>query len=121
MQDKQGNEIRVGLMPKYSAYIVAYEGEEHPAGVASFYDAPTGERIFYHTEIAPRYEGRGLASALVSEALRLTSADGVTVVASCPVVHGWLEKHPEFAGEWRIPTPEDIRALQHGLGLGSGH
>lgn len=53
MQDKQGNVIRVGLMPKCSAYIAAYEGEEHPAGAAFFYDAPTGELFLSHRDSVP--------------------------------------------------------------------
>ncbi|MCP3016987.1 N-acetyltransferase [Nocardiopsis dassonvillei] len=52
-----------------SAYTVGLE-DGTPAGRADFVDPPQapGERVFFHTEVAPEFGGRGLAGLLVGEA-----------------------------------------------------
>jgi predicted GNAT family acetyltransferase len=49
-----------------------------------------------HTEIAPEFEGRGLGGRLVKGALEDVRAHGGRVVASCPFVAAYLDKHPEY-------------------------
>ncbi|GAA0233000.1 GNAT family N-acetyltransferase [Saccharothrix mutabilis subsp. mutabilis] len=51
--------------------------------------------VFTHTEVA--VEGKGLASALVKQALADVRERGLKVVPQCPFVRGYLEKHPELA------------------------
>lgn len=51
-----------------------------------------------HTEIDPEIQERGLGSLLVKgtlDALRTGSSD--RVVAQCPFVAAWIEKHPDYA------------------------
>jgi predicted GNAT family acetyltransferase len=65
-------------------------------GVADYYDRD-GRRVFPHTEVVPSYQGRGLATILVAEALRRTRGVGLRVVPECWMVAGFIDKHPEYA------------------------
>lgn len=78
--------------PEQSRYEVRLDGEL--GGVAE-YTSADGVITFTHTEVA--IEGKGLGSALVRHALEDARAKGLTVVARCPFVRGYLEKHPELA------------------------
>lgn len=56
-----------------------------------------GDRVvFPHTELDERYEGQGLASQLVRHALDDVRARGLLVVAQCPYVKRFIERHPEY-------------------------
>lgn len=52
--------------------------------------------IMPHTKIDPEYEGHGLATRLIGAALADLREREVTVVARCPFVREFLEKHPEY-------------------------
>jgi len=52
---------------------------------------------FVHTEVPAALGGKGIGSKLVKGALDLVRADGLMVVAQCPFVRGWIEKHPAYA------------------------
>jgi predicted GNAT family acetyltransferase len=56
-----------------------------------------GQRIFPHTEILDEFGGRGLATILVDQALKATRDAGLRIVAVCPMVEGFVEKHQEFS------------------------
>lgn len=114
LSDKQGRAVEIVEDTRRSAFIIRYRDEEKPAGQSAFLDVDK-ERIFYHTEVGENYEGRGLASILIGEAVRNTQEAGQEIVALCPFVKGWLEKHGEGV-PWRLPTIEDIQALQNELG-----
>lgn len=91
--------------------FVIYQ-DDTVAGHVAFRDHD-GERIFFHTEIGEDFGGRGLASQLIDAALDATSAEGLGVVAVCPVVKSRLEKHPEvFDGRWRKPSISDLDWLK---------
>ena len=51
---------------------------------------------FVHTEVAPEFEGRGIASALARTSLDAARRDGRRVVASCPFYASWIAKHPAY-------------------------
>jgi predicted GNAT family acetyltransferase len=70
-------------------------GGEH-AGHAQFHDAD-GVRTFFHTEIDPKQEGRGLGGRLVRGALDQTRAAGLEVIPECEFVARFIEKHAEYA------------------------
>ncbi|MFE9748679.1 GNAT family N-acetyltransferase [Saccharothrix saharensis] len=78
--------------PELSRYEVRLDGE---LGGFAEYTAADGVVTFTHTEVA--VEGKGLGSRLVRHALEDVRAKGLTVVARCPFVRGYLEKHPELA------------------------
>jgi predicted GNAT family acetyltransferase len=50
-----------------------------------------------HTEVDEQFEGRGYASALARAALDYARANHLKVVATCPFVRKYLERHPEYA------------------------
>lgn len=62
----------------------------------SMYDTVGTTVVFTHTEVDPRFEGHGIASALVREALDAVRASGRDVVAYCPYVKGWIARHPDY-------------------------
>lgn len=61
---------------------------------------------FIHTEVSPEYEGKGLASRLISAALDASRAEGMAVLPFCPFVRGYIEKHPD---EYLNLVPENLR------------
>lgn len=52
---------------------------------------------FPHTVVFDEFEGQGLAAQLVSGALDDVRERGKKVVATCPYVKRYIEKHPEYA------------------------
>lgn len=84
-------------------------------GEESYLDfaAPGGtERILFHTGVAEKYGGQGLASVLVRAVVEDTIAAGLHVVPVCPYVAAWLPKHPEYAAHVVQPRSEHLRALR---------
>ena len=49
-----------------------------------------------HTEVDQQFEGRGYASALARAALDYARANHLKVVATCPFVRKYLERHHEY-------------------------
>jgi uncharacterized protein len=88
---------RTGATTQVSAesdrFAIALDGRT--VGFADFTDRD-GRRIFPHTEVDPSYQGRGLATILIREALDATRADGLTVVPQCWAVAEFIEKNPEY-------------------------
>ena len=54
------------------------------------------QRTFPHTEVDGDFGGRGLATILVEEALQSTRDAGLRIVAVCPMVAAFVEKHHEY-------------------------
>jgi predicted GNAT family acetyltransferase len=50
-----------------------------------------------HTDIDPRFEGRGLGARLVQGALDDLRVRGLALVPVCPFVAAYLARHPEYA------------------------
>jgi len=48
-----------------------------------------------HTEVQPRFEGRGVGAELVRGALEQARASGHRIVPSCSFVAAWVERHAE--------------------------
>jgi len=74
-------------------FTIAVDGRV--VGFTEFVDRD-GQRVFVHTEMADEFEGRGLATILVTEALQATRDAGLRIVAVCPMVAEFVEKHHEF-------------------------
>jgi len=68
------------------------------------YRVEPGAVALVHTEVAPAYEGRGLATKLVEEALRDLRARNLRVIPICPLVRSYLRRHPEDA-DLAVPDP----------------
>ena len=85
-------ELRIA--PDLNRYEVLLDGEL--AGFAD-YILTDGLITFTHTEIQPKFEGRGAGSALVRFALDDVRATGdAKVLPICPFVKAWILKHPEY-------------------------
>jgi predicted GNAT family acetyltransferase len=55
--------------------------------------------VFTHTVVEPRYEGHGVGSRLVQEALAAVGSRGLGVLVQCPFVTTWLGRHPDVAAQ----------------------
>ena len=75
-------------------YELAVEG--HIA--ATYYKLADGVITFVHTEVPPELGGKGIGSKLIQGALDQVRAAGLKVIAQCPFVKGFIDKHPEYAG-----------------------
>lgn len=51
---------------------------------------------FPHTEVFDQFEGQGLAAELVSGALDDVRVRGKKVVATCPYVARFVDRHPDY-------------------------
>jgi uncharacterized protein len=90
--DRTGAPTEVTAEP--DRFAIAVDGRT--VGFADFADRG-GRRVFPHTEVDPSYQGRGLSTILIREALDATRADGLTVVPQCWAVAEFIEKNPEYA------------------------
>lgn len=60
-----------------------------------------GRLIFFHTEVDPTLEGRGIGGRLAAGALDDVRKRGLTMTVKCPFIAAYLLRHPEY---------EDLRA-----------
>ncbi|ETW23700.1 GNAT family N-acetyltransferase [Mycobacterium gastri] len=90
--DKTGAQTTVAA--EQGRYTIAVEGRT--VGFASYLDRGD-QRVFDHTEVDPKFGGRGLATILVEKALEQAKADGKRIVPVCSMVVTVLKKHPEYA------------------------
>jgi predicted GNAT family acetyltransferase len=88
------SEVTVVDNPELSRYDVLVDGVA--AGFAAYVRNPD-HLNFTHTEIADEFGGRGLGGRLVKGALDDVRATGGRIVATCPFVRSYLDKHPEYA------------------------
>jgi predicted GNAT family acetyltransferase len=55
-----------------------------------------GRIALVHTEVLPGHEGQGIATAVVRYALDDARRRDLRVLAICPYVRSYLERHPEM-------------------------
>jgi uncharacterized protein len=80
--------------PDEHRYEVVVDGSL--AGFAVYRMQP-GLIAFVHTEVEDAFEGHGLGSMLVREALEDARRRGFEVLPFCPFVNSFIAEHPEFA------------------------
>jgi predicted GNAT family acetyltransferase len=56
-----------------------------------------GRAYLVHTEIDPRFEGKGLGSALAKGVLAAERATAEPVVPLCPFIRSYIDRHPDQA------------------------
>lgn len=61
------------------------------------YATSSGRIELIHTEVPPTLGGRGLGGTLAKAALDYARQAGLKVVATCPFVRKYLERHAEYA------------------------
>ncbi len=59
------------------------------------YQAEPGSLTLIHTEVGRAFEGKGVGSRLVAEALEDIRRRGLSLVPVCPFVRAYLRRHPE--------------------------
>ncbi|GAB3499138.1 GNAT family N-acetyltransferase [Flexivirga sp.] len=67
--------------------------------VAGFavYRLSEGRITFVHTEVDPKFEGKGVGSAIARHALDEVKARGErSVVPECPFIKAWIDRHPDY-------------------------
>jgi predicted GNAT family acetyltransferase len=65
------------------------------AGIAQ-YRLREDRVVFVHTEVFPRWVGKGIASRLIGTALDDVVGRGLRITPLCPFVCGYLRRHPEY-------------------------
>lgn len=105
--DKTGTPV--SITKEVDEFTISVDGKT--VGLAAFREHD-GQRIFHHTEVDSEFGGRGLATVLVGEALAATRADGLRIVAVCPLVAAYVKKHQEFDDILDRPTREILRQLE---------
>ena len=103
------DEIEVRDNPEASRYEAIVAGRL--AGYAAYRSRP-GALDFTHTDVLPRWEGRGIGSRLARAALDDTRARGLSAIPHCPFIAAWIRRHPEYEDL----VPEEKRALLDGRG-----
>ncbi len=76
-----------------------FEAVDESGVVAGFaaYRRSEGAITFTHTVVDDAFEGHGAGSTLVGAALDAVRGEGLRVVAQCPFVASYVERHPEYA------------------------
>ena len=81
--------IDAGATQRYEARV-----EDDLAGFID-YIVKRGRIALVHTEVLPAYRGRGIAGQLARFALDDARRRGLRVIATCPAVRAYVERHPE--------------------------
>ena len=55
-----------------------------------------GRLVFFHTEVDPAFEGRGIGGRLAAGALDDVRAKGLTIAVKCPFLAAYLMRHREY-------------------------
>jgi predicted GNAT family acetyltransferase len=87
-----GQEIPVLHNPEASQFEAHIDG--HIAFVSYIKHGDT--IIFTHTEVPKELQGRGIASILARAVLERARAEGWRVVARCPFIASYIERHREY-------------------------
>ena len=92
LTDKTGAPVTVDK--ESDKFTISVDGKA--VGLTAYADHEN-QRVFPHTEVDDAYEGRGLATIVIGEALAQTKAEGLRIVPMCPTVAAFVEKHSEYA------------------------
>ncbi|WP_308250358.1 GNAT family N-acetyltransferase [Sphaerisporangium fuscum] len=87
------HDIKVSDNAEAARFEITVDGRL--AGFAEYRRRP-GRLVFTHTEIGDEFEGQGLGSRLVREALDSVRAEGLSIVPLCRFVRRYVERHPEY-------------------------
>jgi uncharacterized protein len=85
--------VEVRDNPELNRFEAYADGEL--AGFTEYRSKP-GLIAFIHTEVDPEFEGHGVGSELIREALDEVRDRGLDVLPFCPFVNAYIEKHPEY-------------------------
>ena len=74
-----------------------YEFDTENGEALAFYRLSDGAMTFTHTEVPAALRGRGIGSAMMRAVLADVRAQGLEIVATCPFVADYIDRHPEFS------------------------
>jgi predicted GNAT family acetyltransferase len=94
-EENRTQENTAGVVNNAAHHRFELEVEGHLA--ATYYAIADGVITFIHTEVPPELGGKGVGSKLVKGALDQVRAGGLKVIAQCPFVKAYVDKHPEYA------------------------
>jgi predicted GNAT family acetyltransferase len=85
--------VTVTDRPNELRYEIEADGE-----VAGFlmYRIEPGVLELVHTDVDPKWEGKGVGAALVQGALDDVRARGLKMRPYCPFVAAYIRRHPEY-------------------------
>ena len=63
---------------------------------ATYYAIADGVITFIHTVVPQELGGKGIASKLIRGALDQVQAEGLKVIAQCPFVKAFIDKHADY-------------------------
>lgn len=88
--------MNVAVLERSSRRRYEVYADDIPAGLLKYRLA--GDRLcLLHTEIESPYEGNGLGSVLIKHVMDEARQHQRTVVAYCPYVRGWIDRHAEYS------------------------
>jgi predicted GNAT family acetyltransferase len=93
------DEVVIRLNAKnHGAFYLMHEGEQAGEMIISIAD---NVLTAYHTEIDPKFEGKGLARILMNGMVTYAREHQLKVKPLCAYVHAQFKRHPEeFADIW---------------------
>jgi predicted GNAT family acetyltransferase len=93
--------------PDRTRYEATVDGEL--AGFAAYRDV-RGTRVFTHAEVRDAYEGKGVGSALARGALDDVRTASRSLVALCPFIAAFIDRHGEYADLVDTALDRELRA-----------
>jgi predicted GNAT family acetyltransferase len=91
--------VKLNVDEKGSGHFFIMDGDEQ---VAEMGISISGiDLTVYHTEVSPKFEGKGLAKQLLAAMVDHARKNALKVIPLCPYVHAQFKRHPEeYADVW---------------------
>jgi hypothetical protein len=74
------------------------EDDGHEVAYCEVDPVGTDSILIKHTEVDPKFEGKGYGSAILKGILEKARADAKTVIPICPFAAAYIRRHAEFQG-----------------------
>ncbi len=93
-------EVKLYLDEKNHGHFYINENDEQ---IAEMQIGISGTDLtVYHTEVSPKYEGKGLAKKLLTAMVDYARKNQLKVIALCPYVLSQFKRHPaEYEDVWK--------------------
>ncbi|MEX6687221.1 GNAT family N-acetyltransferase [Danxiaibacter flavus] len=93
-------EIALQLDEKQHGAFTANEGDEQIGEMVV--SIKNDELTVYHTEVAPKAEGKGVAKSLLDTMVKYARENALKVIPLCPYVHLQFRRHEsDYADLWK--------------------
>lgn len=86
-------EYEIRDAPQLSRLELHVDGE---LAATAIYRKDPGKITFMTTDVMRGFEGRGIGGRIVAEAIKAAKEQERDLVAVCPFMTGYLERHPEL-------------------------